>query len=81
MVGETLAELTSQYAQFSESETLVVRETQKSRENHLQKRLSNPESPSSQPPTPKRPVRHPGDECTSESPERDGRNKTVYKIN
>ena len=51
MVGETLAELTSQCAQFSESETLVVPETQKSRENHLQKRLSTQELPSSQPPT------------------------------
>ena len=81
MVGETLAELTSQCAQFSESKTLVFPENQKSPENHLQKRLSTPELPSSQPPNPKRPVRHPGDECTSESPERDGRNKTVYKIN
>ena len=30
----------------------------------LQKSLSTPELPSAQPPTPKRPVKHPGDECT-----------------
>ena len=30
----------------------------------LRKSLSTPELPSAQPPTPKRPVKHPGDECT-----------------
>ena len=30
----------------------------------LRKSLSTPELPSAQSPTPKRPVKHPGDECT-----------------
>ena len=30
----------------------------------LRKSLSTPELPSAQPPTPKRPVKHPGDKCT-----------------
>ena len=65
MAEETLAKLTSQCAPFSESETLVFSETQKSPESwFLRKSLSIPELPSAQPPTPKRPVKHPGDECT-----------------
>ena len=47
------------------SETLVFHETQKSRESlFLRKSLSTPELSSAQPPTPKRPVKHPGDERT-----------------
>ena len=65
LVEETLAELTSQCPPFSESETLVFPETQKSPESlFLRKSLSTPELPSAQPPTPKRPVKHPGGECT-----------------
>ena len=49
---------------FSESETSVFPETQKSPESlFLRKRLSTQEIPSAQPPTPKRPLKHPGDEC------------------
>ena len=65
LVEETLTEVTSQCPHFSESETLVSPETQKSPESlFLQKRLSTPELPSAQPPTPKRPVKHLGGECT-----------------
>ena len=50
---------------FSESETLVFPETSNSPESlFLRKSLSTPEIPSAQPPTPKRPVKHPADECT-----------------
>ena len=60
LVEETLAELTSQCAPFCESETLVFSETRKPPESlFLRKRLSTQELPSSQPPTPKRPVKHP----------------------
>ena len=63
LVEETLAELTSQCAQFSKSKTLVFPETQKPLESlFLRKSLSTPELPSAQPPTPKRPVKHPGHE-------------------
>ena len=65
MVKEPLAELTSQCAPFSESETLVIPETQTSPESSfLRKSLSTPELQSAQPPTPKRPVKYLGDECT-----------------
>ena len=65
LVEETLTKVTSQCPPFSESETLVSPETPKSPESlFLQKGLSTPELPSAQPPTPKRPVKHPGDECT-----------------
>ena len=75
LVEEAASELTNQCPPFSESETLVFPETPKSPELlFLQKSLSTPEIPSAQPPTPKRPVKH------SKSPERSGRNKTVYKI-
>ena len=64
-VEETLAELTNQCPPFSESETLVFPGTPKSPDSlFLRKTLSTPEIPSAQPPTPKRPVKHPGDECT-----------------
>ena len=53
-----------QCAPFSESETLVFAELQKSPEPlFLRKSLNTPELPSAQPPTPKRPVKHAGDEC------------------
>ena len=65
LVEETLAELTSHCAPFSESETLVFQESQKSSESlFLRKSLSTPERPSAQPLTPKKPVKHPGDKCT-----------------
>ena len=65
LVEDTPAELTSQCASFSESETLVFPESQRSTKSFfLRKSLSTPELPSAQPPTPKRPVKHPGDECT-----------------
>ena len=65
LVEETLAELTSQCAPFSESEALVFPESQKSPESSfLLKSLSTPELRSDQPLTPKRPVTHPGNECT-----------------
>ena len=65
LVEETLAELTNQCSSFSESETLVFRETQKSPVSlFLRKSLSTPKIPSVQPPTPKKPVKHPGEECT-----------------
>ena len=57
-----LAELTSQCPPFSESEILVFTETPESL--LLGKNLSSPELLSAQPITPKRPVKHPGDECT-----------------
>ena len=49
LVEETLVEITSQYALFSESETCFV---------FFQKSLSPPELPSAQPPTSKRPAKH-----------------------
>ena len=52
MVEETLAELRSQCAPFSESETLVFPESQKTPESLFLRK------------TPKRPVKHPEDECT-----------------
>ena len=65
LAEETRAELTSQCAPLSESETLVFPEFPKSPELlFLRKSLSTPELPSAQPPTPKRPVKHPWDECT-----------------
>ena len=65
LVEETLEELMSQYPPFSESETLVFPETQKSPKSlFLRKSLSTPELPFAQPATSKRPVKHPGDECT-----------------
>ena len=65
LVEETPAELTSQCAPFSESETLVFPESQKSTKSFfLPKSLSTPEFPSVQPQMPKRPVKHRGDECT-----------------
>ena len=65
LAEETLAELTSQCTPFSESETLVFPESQKCQESlFLRKSLSTPELSSAQPPTPKRPVKHAGDECT-----------------
>ena len=65
LTEETLAELTSQCTPFSESETLVFPESQKCQESlFLRKSLSTPELSSAQPPTPKRPVKHAGDECT-----------------
>ena len=65
LVEETLAELTSQCTPFSESEALVFPETQKFPESLiLRKSLSTPELPSAQPPTPKKPEKHQGDECT-----------------
>ena len=63
-VEETLAKLTNQCPPFSESETLVFPEAQKSPEFFLRKSLSTPEIPSAQPLTTKRPVKHPDDECT-----------------
>ena len=46
-------------------ETLVIPKTRKSPESlFLRKSLSTPELPSAQPTTPKRFVKHPGDECT-----------------
>ena len=55
----------SQCPPFSESGTLAFPETQKSPESlFLRESLSTPELPSSQPPTPKRPVKHPADKCT-----------------
>ena len=64
MVEETLTKLTSQRLPFSESETLVFPEIQKSLESlFLRKSLSTLGPPSAQPATPKRPVKHPGDEC------------------
>ena len=86
MVEETLAELTSQCAPFFELETLVIPETLKSPESlFLRKSLSTPEFLSAQPPTPKRPVKHLGDDCTHnvilfQNFMKDGRNKTVYKL-
>ena len=65
LVEETLADVTSQCPPFSESETLVFSKIQKSPESlFLRKSFSTPELPSAQPATPKRPVKHPGDECT-----------------
>ena len=65
LAEETLAELTGQCAPLSESETLVFPKSPKSPESLLlRKSLSTPELPSAQPPTPRRPVKHPGDECT-----------------
>ena len=65
MAEETLAKLRSQCAPLSESETLVFTESPKSPESLLlRKSLSTPKLRSAQPPTPKRPVKHPGDECT-----------------
>ena len=66
LVEKTLTKLTSQCSPFSESETLVFLETQKSPESlSLRKSLSTPELPYTQAPTSKRPVKHPGDECTN----------------
>ena len=60
LAEETRAELTSQCAPLSESETLVFPEFPKSPELlFLRKSLSTPELPSAQPPTPKRLVKHP----------------------
>ena len=65
LVEEALAGLTSHCAPFSESETLVFPESQKSSESlFLRKSLSTPGLPSAQPLTPKKPVKHPGDKCT-----------------
>ena len=65
LVEETLAKLKSQCSPFSESETLVFPETQKSTESlFLRKSLSTLELPSAQQTTPKRPVKHAGDEFT-----------------
>ena len=65
LVEETLAKLTNQCASFSESETLVFPESQKFPKSlFLRKSVSTPELPSGQPPTPKKPVKHPGDKCT-----------------
>ena len=61
LVEETLTELTSQCGPLSESDTLVFPETLKSPESLF---LNTPEIPSAQPPTPKRPVKHPEDDCT-----------------
>ena len=64
-VEDILAELTNQCPHFSESEALVFPETENSPESlFLRKRLSTPETPSAQPPTPERTVKHPGDKCT-----------------
>ena len=63
-VEETLAKLTNQCPPFSESESLVFPEAQKSPELFLRKSLSTSEIPSAQPLTTKRPVKHPDDECT-----------------
>ena len=50
---------------FSESETSVFPKNLKSLGSlFLRKSLSTPELPSAQPPTPKTPVKHLGDECT-----------------
>ena len=63
LVEETLAEPTSQCAPFSELETLVFPKIQKSPESlFLRKSLSISKLPSAQPPTPKRPVKHLGDD-------------------
>ena len=65
LVEEALAELTNQCPPFSESKTLVFSEIPKSSKPlFLRKNLSNPEISSAQPPTPKIPVKHRGDECT-----------------
>ena len=65
LVEETLAKLTSQCSPFSESETAVIPKTPKSQESlFLQRSLSTPELLSAQPPTPKRTVKHVGDDCT-----------------
>ena len=65
LVEEILGELTSPCAPFSESETLVIPENQKYPESlFLRKSLSTPELPPAQPPTPKRTVKHVGDDCT-----------------
>ena len=86
LVEETLFEFTSQYAPFSESQTLAFPETQKFLKSlFLLKSFSVSELRSAQPPTPEEPVKHPGDECTHnlvlfQNLLRDGRNKTVYKV-
>ena len=60
-----LTKFTSQYAPFSEFESLAFPETQKSLKSlFLRKSFSTPELPSTQPLTPKRPVKHLGDDCT-----------------
>ena len=65
LVEKTLTEFTSQCPSFFESETLVFPETQKSTKSlFLRKSLIIPEPPSAQPATLKKPVKHPGDECT-----------------
>ena len=65
LVEETLAKLTSQCSSFSGSETLAFLETPKSQDSlFLRKSLSTLVLPSAQAPTPKRPGKHTGDECT-----------------
>ena len=51
----------SQCGPLSESETLVFPETLKSLESLF---INTPETASAQPPTPKRHVKHPEDDCT-----------------
>ena len=64
-IEDILAELANQYPPFSESEALVFPETENSPESlFLRKCLSTPETPSAQPPTAERTVKHPGDKCT-----------------
>ena len=85
MVEETLVELTNKCPPFSESETLVFLETQKSPESlFLGQSLSTSETSSAKPPSPKRNVKHSGDECThnlvlfKKYSEWDGRKKMIY---
>ena len=65
LVEENLAELTSHCFLFSESGTLVFPESQKSQGSlFLRKIFSTLELPSAQLPTPERPIKQRGDECT-----------------